>query len=483
MEFLNKLAAVMFYASLPLLIAFFYSLAAGDGGFVPIGITVLALMFPAIPQILFGIAGNAANLAKSLIKPDTPFNYARIIDVEGMRKRVEVLTLGEVLAITSIAWLAVPAVSVVPYIYYGVEPLDAMFESMSGWTSTGLSALHSVSALPPSIVLFRSITQWIGGLGMAVLILSTFRGKEAISFLKAEGRNQAELGIASTVRLTFNVYIVLTAVGIAALLASGIGPFDAVNLAFSGISNGGFFPFDSFEFTGLQKILLAGLMFAGATSFLFYRSLWQGLPEKALLDEEFIMYLSITAAGILLIVLIDRGEFFNTVLNSISAMATGGFAIGDLAVMHGFAIYLLMLLMLSGGMVGSTTGGLKLWRVLVMVKALALQVKEAFLPRGAVQMVKINGLPINERMIVESATFVFAYLLIFLFSAGLFLAVGHSLQNSLFMTASALGNVGLSTMSVPALGLGGKSLLIILMYVGRIEIFPSLALVAYIMRR
>lgn len=481
--FIDKLTAVMFYASLPLLLAFFYGIAANDGGWLPIGVTILILAFPAIPQIIAAALENLSGLFRSVMNPETPFNYAKIIDMELMRKRVEVLTLGEVLAITSMAWLAVPLISVIPYLYYGIAPIDALFESASGWTSTGLSALETVSVLPHSVILFRSITQWVGGLGIAVLILSTFRGKEAVGFLKAEGRNQAELGIAATVGITFSVYLALTAIGILFLLASGFGPFNAVNLAFSGLSNGGFFPFDSFDLSNVQKIVLAMLMFSGATSFLFFKSVFEGHFDKAFRDEEFMLYICITIAALLLITYVGGEDPFNTFLNAVSAVATGGFGIGDLGALHGFAIYLLILLMLSGGMVGSTTGGLKLWRILVIFKAIAIQVKEAFLPQGAVQRVKINNLPINERMINESAIFVFAYLLIFLFSAGLFLTAGHTLQNSLFITASAMGNVGLSTMDVHIMSDGAKMFLIILMYIGRIEIFPSLALIAYLVRR
>ncbi len=483
MMLLRKLAAVMFYCSIPLWIAFLYSLAAGDGGFLPIGLTILIMGFPAVPQIIGGLIRNAESAVRSLLQPDTPFNFARLIDTSDMKRQIETMTLGEVLALTAVAWLVVPIISILPFVFFGVPLLDALFESMSGWTSTGLSSLHAVAALPKSVILFRSVTQWIGGLGIVVLILSTTRSKEAVSFLKAEGRNQAELSIGANISMIFNVYLALTAFGIALVFASGFGLFDSVNLAFSGISNGGFFPFDEFAMSDIQKVVLALLMFAGATSFLFFRSVWRGQVLRAVTDEEFILYAGLTAVGILAIVMVGHEEPFNSLLNAVSAIAAGGFAIGDIGALHSFAVYMLILLMLCGGMVGSTTGGIKLWRVLVILKALALQVRESFLPQGSVQMVKINGLPIYERMIVESAIFVFAYVLIFLAAAGAFLASGYSTNNALFMVASAMGNVGLSTVDVASMGAAGKAFLIVLMYLGRIEIFPSLALAAYIMRR
>jgi trk system potassium uptake protein TrkH len=315
-----------------------------------------------------------------------------------------------------------------------------------------------------------------------MLILTVVKGKEALSFLKAEGRGTAEIGIGETVGMIFKTYLTLTALGIVLLFILDVDPFNAVNLAFSGISNGGFFPFDSFEFTDIQKSALALLMFAGATSFVFYRNLWKGEPGKSLFDEEFILYVFITVVAILLIVLVGGEDVYNTTLNTISSIAAGGFAIGDLSVLHSFPIYLLVLLMLTGGMVGSTTGGIKLWRILVIIKAIALQIKAAFLPSGSVQVVKINDSPIDDHMIVESAIFVFTYLFLFLFATGMFIIANYSLQNALFLVASAMGNVGLTTITIPAVGEAGKSFLILLMYLGRIEIFPSLALISRILR-
>jgi trk system potassium uptake protein TrkH len=482
-EFLRKLTAVMFYASIPMLVPIAYSLLVGDGAWMPITLTMLLLSFPAVPHLLRAVIKDMAGFARSVLMPDTPFNYSIIMNIKNMRREVESLTLGQILTLTSVAWILVPTISTIPYVYYGVPLLDAFFESMSGWTSTGLSSLPTLSTMPSSMILFRSITQWVGGLGIVVLILAVVRGKEAMKFLKAEGRAMTEVGIGETVGIIFKTYLFLTILGIFLLMFLGIEMFQAVNLTFAGISNGGFFPFDNFEFTDIQKFALAILMFAGATSFIFYRNVWEGLAKKSIFEEEFLLYVFITIAAILLITYVGGEDFYNTVLNTISALACGGFAIGDLAVLHDFPLYLLILLMLSGGMVGSTTGGIKLWRILVIAKSITNQIRKAFLPSGSVQVVKINGSAIDERMIVESATYVFTYLALFLFASGAFIIADYEFEDSLFMVASALGNVGLSTVSVPDVGELGKAFLILLMYLGRIEIFPSLALISHLMRR
>jgi trk system potassium uptake protein TrkH len=481
-EFLNKLTAVMFYSALPLFIPLAYGIAAGDGGAVPIGLTIAVMTLPALPNLILSTLGNLFRLLHSLGR-EMPFNYARLIGMGDIRKRVEVLTYGEVLALTSIAWIIVPLLSILPYTFFGVPLVDALFESFSGWTSTGLSALPNVASLPKSILLFRSITQWVGGLGIVVLILTTFRGKEAVGFLKAEGRNQSEIGIGKTVSMLLKVYLVLTLAGIALLLALGIGIFDAVSLSFSGISNGGFYPFDSFPFTDFQKIALAIIMLAGATNFLFYQSISKGRLGRAFFDEEFVLYAAMIALAVLLGVYIAGDTFLNSFLNVAAAISGGGFAIGNLASTGQFAIYLLILLMLSGAMVGSTTGAIKLWRIISILKAMANQVREHFLPSGSVQVVKMNGLPIGDRMIIENAVFVFGYIGLFLAASGAFIGAGYDFEHALFIVSSAMGNVGLSTLAVPAMGPLAKTLLIILMYLGRIEIFPCLAMVRYLLRR
>jgi len=483
MGILRKLAAVMFYASIPLLLALGYSVMNGDGGWIPISATILIMALPAVPQILFGLIDNAMNFVRSVVEKDRPFNYARLVDIDGMKKQVQTLTMGDVLALTAIAWFLVPLVSAIPFIYYGISPVDSLFESMSAWTSTGLSALTTVKLVPPSIIFFRSIAQWVGGLGIVVLILSTAKGREAISFLRAEGRSQTELSIASTVSTIFNVYIGLTVIFIVITFVLGFSLFDSVNLVFSGISNGGFYPFDSYPMTDLQKVDLALMMLAGATSVLFFRNVWQLHFERALADEEFIMYAATFVVAIALAVFLVNEDWFNFALNAAAAIAGGGFAIGNLAALHTYSLYLLILLMLCGGMTGSTTGAIKLWRLLVVGKALWRQVRENFHIGGAVHVVKVNHLPIPDRMILESAIFVFAYIIIFLAASGAFMVGSYGTEDSMFLVATAMGNVGLSTVSIPAVGAAGKVLLIFLMYVGRIEIFPSLALVAFLTRR
>ncbi len=480
MEILKKLTVVMFYASIPLFIPFFYSTYFGDEAYVSIGITIILLAFFAIPEVIRHMIFYVGNFIQTIFRKEIPWNYAEIIHFKSLRKEVEMMTLGEMLVLTALAWLIIPVITSIPYYLHGFLPLDALFESFSGWTTTGLSSVKSVDTLPKSLILFRSITQWIGGLGIIILMVSVLRGREAADFLKAEGRTSTEIGIGKTIGLIWKTYLFLTILGIVLLYVFGMKIFNSVNLAMAGISTGGFFPFDSYDFTDEQKFILAGLMFMGATSFLFFKYLSKLQFRKAFLDEEFLLYVGVAVVAFILIVAIGHENPHNTFLNSISSLASGGFAIGDVAVMHNFAKYLLILLMLSGGMSGSTTGGIKLWRVVLVLKSIIHNIKSSFLPRGTVQLVKMNGSPVKESVINEASIYVFFYTSLFLFASGVFIAFNYTIVDSLFVVASAMGTVGLTTIPLYEIGDLTKVFLMILMYLGRIEIFPSLALLAFI---
>ncbi len=480
MGFLQKLASVMFYAALPLLIPLLYGLYLKED-VTGIGITILVMVFPFIPALVMTLLKNLKDFVLSLFRKETVWNYITMEEISGMKAQIGELTLGQALALTSFAWIIIPAICSIPFVLFGLHPLDAFFESMSSWTSTGLSVVDMPEQLPPSMILYRSTMQWVGGLGIIVLMLAVLKGREARWLLKAEGKESLEVGIGKTVKTYWFIYLGLTVLAFGLLVYLGINYFDAVNLTFSGISNGGFFPFSHFDFTEMQKYALAFIMLAGATSFVFYKNIIDRKIFKAIFDEEFIFYIFVIVSSITLIVLIGGEDISNTLLNAVSAVACGGFAIGDLAVMHEFSKYMIILLMLAGGMYGSTTGAVKLWRILVAFKSVLLRVKAVFLPSGAVQVVKINNMPVAEEAIIDCVVYIFSYVVIILFGAGLFMAVGYTITDSLFTVSSALGNVGLSTLAVSALDISGKSFLILLMYVGRIEIFPTLALARFVL--
>ncbi|HNT61010.1 MAG TPA: potassium transporter TrkG, partial [Candidatus Bilamarchaeaceae archaeon] len=363
----KRLFQVMFYVGIPLTIPAAYGYYAGEPIWQAIAASAILLMLPALPSIIAGGFGRVAKFLGGvkywiLKRNEKSWNEGVAEGLSEIGKKMEGMTLGEALCLTSIAWLLIPAITIIPYIYAGLAPEDAYFESMSTWTATGLSVVDTPEAYPSSLLLFRSVSQWIGGLGIVILMIAVLKGREARTLLKAEGREGVEKSVGKTVHTYWKIYLVLSVLGFALLFSLGFGIFDAVNLAMAGISNGGMFPFSSYDFTDAHKYALAGLMFAGATSFVFYKKVGSGRIMEAVRDEEFLTYILLIIAGSGLIYLVGQENLTNSILNTISALACGGFAIGDVMVMHDFSKYSLMLLMICGGMYGSTTGAIKLWR-------------------------------------------------------------------------------------------------------------------------
>ncbi|MBU0586252.1 hypothetical protein KJ780_01960 [Candidatus Micrarchaeota archaeon] len=479
MSLIGKLTEVMFYVGLAILIPAIYGYWIGEAIWESIMVCAIILILPTSPVLVPKLVKWFHESVTALFRKEIPWNYVKLIDAMKPKVAGE-LNLGEALVLTSLAWLIIPAICAYPYSVSGYAPVDSYFESMSGWTSTGLSLIEQPENLPKSMLLFRSITQWVGGLGIIIFVLAVLRGLEAKNLLKAEGRETIGSSIASTVKTYWKIYFGLSLLGVIALFYSGFDLFNAVNLTMSGISNGGFFPFSHYDFNGIQEFVLAGTMFVGATSFVFFNNLLHRKFKKAFLDEELVFYILVLLSAILLILYVGKEDGLNTIFNSVSAIACGGFSIGNIAIMHTFSKYVIILLMFCGGMYGSTTGAVKIWRILVVLKSIWVKIKTSFLPTGAVNVIKINNKPVEYDAVIESAIFIFSYAFIVVISTGVFIALGYGDVDSLFLVASSLGNVGLSTFSLLQLGTISKGFLIVLMYLGRIEIFPSLALARFL---
>lgn len=483
-EMISRFSAILFYAALPLLVPALYAYYLGEAILFPMLFVIGLMIAPSLFFLLPGFLSQQFDALKSLIalfiKKEIPWNYPEILKLE--KADFHNMKLGDLLALISFCWLIIPIITAYPYYTLGFSIVDSFFESMSGWTSTGLSVVDFPEQLPKSFIFYRSMTQWIGGLGFITFMLLVFRSREASYFLRMEGKEPIELGVIKSARAYWSIYIILTLVAVIFLYLSGFDLFNAVNLAMAGLANGGWFPFSVYPFTQLQKFIMAFIMLLGATSFLLHKRVLSG-DFRALLREEFLFYIFVIASSILLIYFVTNDELLNTSFNAISGFASGGFAIGDLTIMHEFSKYVIILLMVSGGMSCSTTGGIKIWRIMVAINAVFARIKSSFLPAGTVQRIKMDNLQFDDAALIEVLTFIFLYLFIFLFSSGVFMALGQDIVNSMFVVASAMSNVGLSTISISLLGTETKIFLSFLMYIGRIEILPLLAMIKFIIHR
>ncbi len=483
-EFLATLSLILFYTSLPLLIPLGYAYYYGESSFEPILYVITIMIIPSVPVFIPGIFKSVLSFFTSIFnfifRKEAHWNYA--LEVFTKRPQLSELKFGDILAISAVSWILIPLITSYPYFVLGMSPIDSFFESMSGWTSTGLSVITSFDNITNSVIIFRSVTQWVGGLGIILLMLSFLRNRQGKSLLAFEAKNPMELGAKNTASKIWQIYIVLTIISISLLYLVGFDLFNSVNLGLAGISNGGFFPFVTYDLIWIQKLVLAFTMFIGAISFVTHNKIFSR-HLSVLLSQEFLLYVSLIIIGVALITFLGHDEFHNTLLNTVSAIACGGFAIGDLSVLHEFSIYVLVILMVCGGMYGSTTGGIKLWRILVALKVIWSRIRAYFVPSGTVQIITLDKNPVSQEAITEVLGFIFLYLAIFLICAGVFMAWDFGIVDSMFTVASALGNVGLSTIDIYALPDYSKAFLVFMMYIGRIEILPVLAMIRFMFGR
>ncbi|MFH0927408.1 MAG: potassium transporter TrkG [Candidatus Micrarchaeota archaeon] len=475
-EFFSTLSVILFYSAIPLILPLGYAYYYNEPSFTPIWQIMALMMLPAIPWlagfILKKIWSFFTYLFKFIFRKEPTYNFA--FSIISKPPEISSLKFGDILSLAAICWIIIPIIWAYPYYVAGMQPIDAIFESFSGWTTTGLSTISSFASFPDSIILYRSLTQWIGGLGIIFLMLTFLRHRQAKNLLASEGKDTMELGSRKTALTLWRIYLILTLLSIAALFLSGMGIFNSVNIAFAGISTGGFLPFASFPFLSIQKLIMAATMFLGATSFVTHNKIFSG-NLSALWSEEFRLYVLIALVACAIIFYVGHEGFEETYLNGISALSSTGFTLTSLA-LHPLTIYILILLMIFGGMYGSTAGGLKIWRILLATKLVLSRIREYFLPQNSVQAIKIDGVAISDPTIRDAMGFIFIYLMLFLACSGAFLAWGYSLQDSIFTVSSAIGNVGLATVDIAPMGDTAKILLSALMYLGRIEILPVLAL-------
>jgi len=419
--------------------------------------------------------------------------------------------------VVSLTWLAAAAFGALPYVLSGNpqldRPVDAFFEGMSGFSTTGGSIVTDVEALPRSLAIWRQFTQWLGGIGIIVLALAV------LPRLRVGGRQLLEhempgpeietlsTRIRDTARRVWALYIALTAVLFGLLLALGatgvdeaMSPFQAFAHALTTIPTAGFSTkSDSIEsFAPATQWLLILFMVLGGFNFaLMYRVLVRRQPRALPRDAEARLYVALLALGSLIVVtevwtedvLGGREAVRKGIFTAVSTMTTTGFSVADYNVWPALAMMTLVGLMFVGGSAGSTTGSVKVVRHLLLGKILRREIDQTLHPE-LVLPVRLNRRVVDERTLRAISSFILLYVGIFVIGAAL-LAIdaartGLALSpfDAVSVSASMLSNVG------PAFGIGGPLgsfepfsdfstiLMSGLMWLGRLEIVPIVVLVS-----
>lgn len=391
----------------------------------------------------------------------------------------------EALAVAALGYLVAALAGALAFLP-AVPLLDGLFESMSAFTTTGLSVTDP-ARLPRSLVFFRAWGQWAGGAGIAVLsvCLLASPGRAALELYTAEAARSTLAGSAiATARGVLGIYALLTALGFAGLLLAGLGPWDALLHALAAVSTGGFQPAPGPAAGGSGPALgvLIALMLLGALGLpLFGLARRRGL--RVLVGDPQVRALGVVcAAGALLFLCgswpADQGPLAR-VFQAVSTATTTGFAVGDPRGWSEPARLAAVPLMIVGGATGSTAGGLKLVRLLLLVRLGWLALARVLLPRDAVLPVLHAGQPVPSRELEDLTGLVALYLGVLLGGAALLALGGHAAGDALFESASALGTVGLSVgIASPDAAAWVKAVLVFEMWAGRLEIVPLLVLLA-----
>jgi trk system potassium uptake protein TrkH len=403
--------------------------------------------------------------------------------------------------IAAVAWLLVSIIGAIPFVLGDhISVLDALFESISGFTGTGMSVLHA-NELPHYLQWWRSLSQWIGGVGVIVLLLSILPPRRgALELYYSESRDKKLLpSIRSTARAIWSIYVGYTLLGIGLLWLGHVPIWQAINHAMTAIATGGFaITGDSLiSATPLAKALYIPIMIAGAISFYaHYRAVSTRRPFSALFGSselKLFWFLLIIGAGVLAAdnFLLYQSNWLDSVLQWVSAVTTTGFQSEPLGHWHPGTLFLMSLAMLVGATAGSTGGGLKILRVVLLYKSIVWSVVE--INRRPHELVRLtfDGEALTrgdaESRVRAATTLTYAW---FMVSALGVLAMAYSvpdstpLQITIFDVLSAQSNVGLSAGLVgPHLSAAGKLVLMTVMWMGRLEIIPVMVLVAVLVQR
>ncbi|MGM0603077.1 MAG: TrkH family potassium uptake protein [Bacillota bacterium] len=382
-----------------------------------------------------------------------------IYGIKNKKEDVE-LSLNEGSLIVIFSWLGAIVFSAVPFVSgLGMSWSHAVFEVVSGWTTTGLS-LVDVTEAPRIFLLWRSIMQFFGGAGLAVIALSYLLPVHGMGLYMAEARSDKLLPhVKRSTLMIMRIYTFYTLVGIFLYYISGMGLFDSVNHSMAAISTGGFSTqADSIgHYNSLSiEIVTIILMFLGTINFATHYTLLKGKVKTFFKNAEirFMITSLLLLTPVIMFFSLDiiypylgdnlRQSFFQLV----TALSTTGFSTISFTGWPVFANFIIILLMLVGGGTGSTAGGIKQYRVYLIIKSIYWEIKEQFLPRRYVSSNYLwrgeSKFYVKSEHVQRVANYIILYLLTFFVGVGIFTAHGYTLLESMFEFGSALGTVGLS---------------------------------------
>ena len=465
-----------------------------------LGILMIIEAILMIPSLIISIITAGSDLYGFLIAMAISLGLGFILS--RVKTQNKSISARDGLAIVSLGWLIFSLMGAIP-IYIGditISFIDAFFESVSGFTATGASVLADVEALPKGIVFWRSFSHWIGGMGILVFTVALLPalGIGGFQIYKAESpgpmAGKIVPRIKDTAKLLYIIYFSLTILNVFFLFIGGMDLFDSVLYAFSTVGTGGFATKNNsiayYESSYIHLTLAIFMILAGINFSLYYYLIKRRFSDF-LKDEELRLYLGIilfsTLAIGLNLYLTDYGNMRLSMRDSFfhvsSIISTTGFTTLDFEQWPSFSRCILIILMFIGGSAGSTAGGLKVARILLMFKVIKRGIIRIFHPRAIIP-VKSSGKLVNDETISGVYSFLSLYIIIFISAILIISLEGVELSNAASTVLATLGNIGIGkgysgfTSEFAVFSPFTKLFLSILMLLGRLELFTIIALFA-----
>jgi trk system potassium uptake protein TrkH len=458
--------------------------------------TVTAIMMLAMIVICF-----------LLIEPESVPGFAAAFMVSGGLAiafkigfpRAEELELRHAMVVAALAYLIVPAISAIPLlIIQQMSPVDAFFEGISGWTGSGLTMIPYPEHSRHAVQLWRSVIQWVGGIGVILLMVAILirPGTSTYIMYQSEARkDKIKPSIRSTINMIWLLYVALTALGVVMLVVVGMPLWDSINHSMTTMGTGGFSIYSDsiahYDSVPIELVIMF-IMILGSLPFAFiYKSVIQ--PKSLLrLDPQVKAFFIFIIVGILLLaaeLYVQQGGLLHSIRLSafqlVSAISCTGLQSTDMTGWSQAALLITSVFMIIGGCAGSTAGGIKVARAVFLVSELQLWLKRTLLPRNAILMLKMGDKRLGEEVInkelAEASLITFLWIVTIVLSVTLLTHIvpaAYDLSHIIFMVCSAQGNVGLWCGFLdPGFDTAGKIIIIINMWIGRLEIIPVTLLI------
>ena len=472
-----------------------YILSALSSIFIGFGIMVF---IPVIAAVYFGdmnsvlpfvtagfISVFLGSVLKFMFKPKDNYN--------DLRKK-------EGLFIVALSWISISIIATIPYLFYGISPVNALFEGTSGITTTGATILTDFTLYPQTLFFWRSFSQWLGGMGVIVLFIAILpqfavAGRQMFS-AEAPGPTEDKITprIKNTAAALWGIYTALTVLEIIILYLNGMPLFDSVCNSLSTISAGGFSPNpESLAGYGGNHLFIwvvTGFMFLAGVNFtlqyrVFIQRQWKALTASPEFLTYTVIFLVISALVGGSLVLFNNYNFSEAIKDAsfqvISIMTSTGFAAVDFDNWSHFAKTMLFILMIVGGSAGSAAGGLKVVRVIIVLKYLWREIATILHPKSVIH-IKLGKTIVSDEIFKQIIAFVIFYFIILVLSTMAVYILEGNLNIAVIGSAATLGNVGPGFEQIGPMGnYAGltsftKIIFIINMVVGRLELIPFIAM-------